>query len=82
VHGNRFITHEVYKRLGPNNLEEVGIELEPIVIRTQELVPLIIDALIDSRDLLYPDSYLANVFKNRTKCAELSKKIEEKLDAV
>ncbi len=73
THGNRFLAWLVYRRLyektGDPQVSSVGdAQLKAALGNALELTAKLIDQL-------YPDSYVANIFKNRTKCREIAGKI-------
>ncbi|EWG13188.1 AIPR family protein [Cytobacillus firmus] len=72
IHGNRFITHLVYQKTkeieGTTDIMLTESEKETIKMYTSEVL---ID-LISIAEAEYPDSMLASLFKNFSKCKELS----------
>lgn len=71
IHGNRFITHSVYQKTkaieGSTELMLTESEKETIRGYTSDVL---ID-LISMAEAGYPDSMLASLFKNLSKCKEL-----------
>jgi AIPR protein len=74
VHGNRFVTHVLLSCL-PNGFP---IKHQPLSSEeakaVQELTVKVFDEILLSLDELYPDAYLASLFKNATKCQALKAK--------
>jgi hypothetical protein len=77
VHGNRFLAHEVLRRLPVEDLSKPELDLEPLTNRVRVLTPTALDCLIQATNELYPDSYLASLFKNLKKCKALDDRIDE-----
>lgn len=71
VHGNRCIAHIVFQRFPPTLM--VGHSSLPADIATQ--IATIVDdtfaRLRTKSDLLYPQAYLAQLFKNQKKLTEI-----------
>jgi hypothetical protein len=74
IHGNRFILHLIFKYIRENNLIENPDEIAETI--TQQCEQVLIK-LVKSSNYLYPNSYPANIFKNRNKCIVLAKAIDE-----
>lgn len=77
THGNRVILHFVYAKLDKKiysddfDVNEVNLFFDSLVSIIEEII-----------DNLYPDSYLASLFKNLTKCRALSKAVMDKINAI
>ena len=73
IHGNRFVAHSVFQRL-PAALVNGGTAL-PATIEGDitRLVDAVYASLSTQANALYPDSYLAQLFKNQKKQAAISK---------
>lgn len=77
IHGNRFIAHLVFSLSG-NELDEQDLELtdeykKRIEKQTREVYVKLTNTVND----LYPDSYLASLFKNGRKCQLIKDKYLE-----
>lgn len=74
VHGNRFITHLVFGRLQQKlDDQEVRVSDEfkgQAKKQTRQTYKELAEIVDDS----YPDSYLASLFKNGTKCQDIKEK--------
>lgn len=75
VHGNRYIAHEVYSRLPLNKLDDPGCDIAALVESAKTLVPKVHAATTTAMIKLFPTSYPGSLFKNASKCAELSKEL-------
>lgn len=78
-HGNRFIAHEVFKRLNIGNIEQ-DEDLQQALHDAQIIAEKITQRLPDIVDDKFPNVYLGNVFKSFDKCSELSNVILSTLD--
>ncbi len=79
VHGNRFIAHLVFTPLA-DELEQQGLNLshhykQQVKAQTRETYAKLTKIVDD----MYPESYLASLFKNGTKCQHLKEKYFERL---
>lgn len=75
VHGNRFIAHEVFKRLPKGEIENADIET--LKGKANTLTENLLDAIIAKTNVLFPDSYLAMLFKNQNKCRALDLELKQ-----
>jgi hypothetical protein len=75
IHGNRFILHMVFKsypvepdaeyaELSEDEKRQIAVEVQDLLTKVARVV-----------DKLYPDSYLASLFKNQTKCREVESRL-------
>ncbi|MGY1764023.1 AIPR family protein [Geodermatophilus sp. SYSU D00779] len=70
VHGRLVITHLVLKSIGAQSLRDPAFDVDEFLEQQIRPIRLMVAALVDS----FPEnSYPGNVFKNRTRCAELVK---------
>lgn len=71
VHGNRFLAHQIFQRLPPEWLATTA----PLPANINDIVEANLEAaFIDvaaRTDRLYPQAYLAQLFKNQTKLATI-----------
>jgi hypothetical protein len=71
VHGNRLIAHIVFNRLAPD-IKTIHVDLTNTdVEQIENLADSTITQLIAAANELYPDAYLASLFKNPGKCKQL-----------
>ncbi len=73
THGNRFLVWLVYNRLLSKHSEPSLVNVSDSEIA--RVMKAALDQTISAIDGLYPDSYIANIFKNRTKCREIAARI-------
>ena len=81
VHGNRFIAHEVYKRVELKNLDDPKTEMVGPVEKARSLVPQVHAATTTAMMKKFPTSYPGSFFKNAGKCTELSDEVAKALPA-
>ena len=75
IHGNRFIAHNVFQRL-PAALVNASTPLPDSI--SQDIISLVdtvYESLVKNANALYPQAYLAQLFKNQKKLAAISKAI-------
>jgi hypothetical protein len=77
IHGNRFIARQVFRSLVLSNLDDPTKDVQDILCLVPEKTTTAINATAQAINEKYPDSYLANLFKNLTKC----KDVESSLDS-
>ena len=76
VHGNRFIMHCIMRRLaGGHDLAHSGDIDDPSI---QEAVKHVLEGVRNVVDSVYSDAYLAPLFKNAKKCADIRSRYEGK----
>lgn len=75
VHGNRFITRQVFRRLAPGSLTDDDVDFSAILASVSDLVSTYSQETVLVTNSLYPDSYLAAVFKNATKCRDIEQRM-------
>jgi hypothetical protein len=77
VHGNRFTAHLVYRRLAAQGLYNPESELSVALANARESTVALLSKVIIKTNRLFPDSYLASLFKNLNKCKEVDSAIRE-----
>jgi hypothetical protein len=77
VHGNRFIAHWVYKHLSLDGLDEPDADISDVIQQARQNTSATTECLIRAIDELFPDSYLASLFKNAKKCRQLNDRMEK-----
>ena len=77
-HGNRFIAHEVFKRLRVN-VEDAN-SLEQALHDAKIITEKIAQRLPDITEKIFPNLYLGNIFKSFDKCTALSNAMLTSLD--
>ncbi len=72
VHGNRLVAHLTFRFLDLSALNQAEFDISPLMSRAQiatTLASLLVCQVVNTR---YPDSYLASLFKNRSKCEKIA----------
>jgi hypothetical protein len=79
IHGNRFILYRIFRSLSIENFDNMELEFEPIKIFASEKTKDVLSNLIEIINFnpKYSNSYPANLFKNKTKCLEISCELDE-----
>jgi hypothetical protein len=76
VHGNRFLARQVFKNLPTTNLDDPRTDFTYVLSLVPEMTSLSVKITMDAINEKYPDSYLANLFKNREKCQKIEDLVE------
>ncbi|MEI7175995.1 AIPR family protein [Pectobacterium carotovorum] len=76
IHGNRFITHLVFRKLDKNFFDGFDVSNKGMISFLKDNVENSYQKTCLLINELYPDSYVANIFKNQTKCSEIRDKID------
>lgn len=76
VHGNRFIAYQVYKYLLPSPIDETTLKSIDAEKTTGSITNYAVECTIRAVAELFPDAYLASLFKNLTRCRKISQHIE------
>jgi AIPR protein len=76
VHGNRFLAYQVYKYLLSGPIDDLTIDISPLLRRVKETTNRATIRTIQATADLFPDSYLASLFKNLTRCRKIDTQIE------
>jgi hypothetical protein len=79
IHGNRFIEYLVFNNLNINQIDETNFEIPINQVKT--ITQKVIAEMIKVTDSLYPDSYLAYLFKHQAKCNEVAERINQNLNS-
>ncbi|MDJ0027358.1 AIPR family protein [Gordonia alkanivorans] len=72
VHGNRTISHIVFELSDLSGIEDPAVDWSAITTTAAEAVPEVVSALISVGESDYPGGYIASMFKNSTKTADLT----------
>jgi hypothetical protein len=78
VHGNRLILHQVFRRLPVDKFDDLDYEFERVKELASEETISVLNDLITAVNQKYPNSYPANIFKNKSKCIEISDYLGQK----
>jgi hypothetical protein len=72
VHGNRFILHHVYQLADLKSLDDPNFDSSKLLASIPMLTAQCVDELVRQVQLLYPTAYTNSLFKNATKCKQIS----------
>ena len=75
VHGNRLITHQVFARLPLAGIEEPSFDIDGLAKKAAALTPQVVQLTALAVEALYPAAYVQSLFKNASRCAELTKEM-------
>lgn len=75
VHGNRFVAHQVYATVGAELTSITGLLPDTIAQRIKAETARTHRQTLNEVDNLFPDAYLASVFKNLSRCRLLKEKV-------
>jgi hypothetical protein len=76
VHGNRFLARQVFRYLSLGNLDDPKKDIQALLDLIPEVTIRAIDFTARAITEIYPDSYLANLFKNAKKCQEIESLVD------
>jgi AIPR protein len=80
VHGNRFLARQVFRKLLAFDLDDPRQNIQGILSLIEEYTISMIDLTANAIAIKYPDSYLANLFRNKTKCHDIEDFFSENLE--
>jgi hypothetical protein len=72
VHGNRFILHHVYRLLDLTRFDDPAFDMSAIVKSVPSLTNKCVESIIKQVQAIFPASYPNSLFKNATKCKQMS----------
>lgn len=72
VHGNRFVQYHVYRLLNLSSFDDPAFDMSAIIASVPSLTTKCADAVINQVQALYPAAYTNSLFKNATKCKQMS----------
>lgn len=75
VHGNRFIAHEVFRRLSTKNIDDPNFDLENTKSEARLLALKILPLVSEVSKTSFPAAYVQSLFKNATRCQVVSKEL-------
>jgi hypothetical protein len=73
IHGNRFLAYRVFKKLETEGLIDSEMDSTLLNQMVSSITVDQLDTCICKANEIFPDSYLASLFKNQNKCKELDK---------
>jgi AIPR protein len=74
VHGNRFVLHHVYQLLDLSAFDDPAREIEKFIDSVPALTARSSAAIIKQVQAMFPAAYTNSLFKNATKCKQMSEK--------
>ena len=75
IHGNRFVLYRVYREVEADRFDDASVDFSKVSALARSKTKVCLDATIAAINSLYPDSYLASLFKNAAKCEEINNHI-------
>jgi hypothetical protein len=76
VHGNRFLARQVFRYLPLDNLDDPRRDIQALLGLVPEFTIRAIDSTASAISEKYPESYLANLFRNTKKCQDIENSVE------
>ena len=76
VHGNRFLARQVFRHLPLGNLDDPRRDIQGILGLVPEFAIRAIDSTASAISEKYPESYLANLFRNMKKCQDVENLVD------
>jgi AIPR protein len=81
VHGNRFTLHLVYRLLDLETFDDPSFDIAATIGSVPALTHSCVDVVIRQTQAMFPTAYTNSLFKNATKCRQLSVKCLHRLSA-
>lgn len=78
VHGNRLLAHEIFNRLDLRAIDSINADLSQLLESIQSYAAKLVNSLALTGEKLYPGAYLATLFKNTSRCRDISKAMRAK----
>lgn len=75
VHGNRFLARQVFRFLPLGNLDDPRKDIQDLLGLVPEFTIRAIDSTASAITEKYPESYLANLFRNTKKCQDVENSV-------
>jgi len=79
VHGNRFLARQVFRRLDLKNLDDPNSDIQDAVNKIPEMTTQLTGLVRQAISIQYPNSYPANLFRNREKCQNIESWLDSQL---
>lgn len=76
VHGNRFLARQVFRYLPLGDLDDPRKDIQNLLSLVPEFTIRAIDSTASAVSEKYPESYLANLFRNMKKCQDIEKTVD------
>jgi len=77
IHGNRLVLHRVFKSLPIDKFDDMDLDFRPIKASASEKTQYALFNLIEVVNTEFSNSYPANLFKNKKKCLDVSRNLDE-----
>lgn len=77
IHGNRFILNQVFKILPIDQFDDKSFNLKPAICTAAKETRRVLNNLIKVMNDDFIKSYPANLFKNKAKCTEAARLLQE-----
>lgn len=75
VHGNRFLARQVFRYLPLGDLDDPRRDIQDLLGLVPEFTIRAIDSTASAISEKYPESYLANLFRNTKKCQDVENSV-------
>ncbi len=75
VHGNRFLARQVFRYLPLGNLDDPRSDIQALLGLVPEFTIRAINSTASAINEKYPESYLANLFRNTKKCLDIENSV-------
>jgi hypothetical protein len=74
IHGNRFIAHQVFRKLGVPDLQldKGNVDIAALKVAAEKATPEVLERTIAALVEQFPSSYVQSLFKNASKCMALA----------
>lgn len=77
IHGNRLVLHRVFRSLPLENFDDMDLDFKPIKASASDKTKPALANLIEIVNSGFSNSYPANLFKNKSKCSEVSRALDK-----
>lgn len=85
AHGNRFITHITYDIIKNSitNFKSSYFEYDvDFLAKVRTVMDLVIDEIVNVKNILFVEAYPANIFKNNSRCSTIKDEIVKQFDRI
>jgi hypothetical protein len=79
IHGNRLVLHRVFRSIPIERFDDMDLDIKEIKVSAARETSSVLLSLIDIVNSEFSSSYPANLFKNKSKCVEVSQYLDKKL---
>jgi hypothetical protein len=81
VHGNRILAHLIFRTLDLSKFNQADLDIAATLDRAKVITTMMVLLTCNVISEDFPDSYLASLFKNRTKCEEIVDEVLRQLSS-